>query len=453
MSTSSWRHATHPRSLLVIGAIVLVLNLPILHYAFFRRAAPVTAQVPWSDDFSDGNKLAQHYWSPGGQWRIVNGELLEPGVKSNPLWLQATLPHDVAVDVDVRALGPEADMRVEIFGSGVECGSGYQLIHGAINNGFSAISRFGYAGTPTLQERLSEARKKGSSASNLDQLAKEGLFRPNHGVRLDVNAPRVEVNRKYHYRVERVGAELRWYIDGVLVGQFVDPYPLEGRGNDRVGLSGWEASVMFDNLVVTPISSFGAAAPPPAPVPAGPFKDDFERAAPGDAYSSLAISNVGIFEGKLRVQQMRNRPLWLKAPLPDDARISFSARSLSPEGDIKIEAWGDGQSAYTGDPRLQYTATGYVFILGGWRNTTSVIARQHEHTPDRRERSDLRIEPNRWYRWVIERRGGKLTWTIDGQPFLEMNDANPLTGPNNRFFAFSGWDTAVEFDDLSVEPL
>jgi Farnesoic acid 0-methyl transferase len=139
--------------------------------------------------------------------------------------------------------------------------------------------------------------------------------------------------------------------------------------------------------------------------------------------------------------------------LPDNARISLRARTLSPEGDVKLEAWGDGHSGYTGDPRLAYTATGYVFILGGWQNTISAIVRQHEHAPDRSERHDFRLEPGRWYRWVIERRDGHLTWAVDGQPFLELTDPRPLHGADHHAFAFSGWQTTVEFDDLAIESL
>jgi hypothetical protein len=272
------------------------------------------------------------------------------------------------------------------------------------------------------------------------------------GVRVDASAPKVEPGRTFHHRVERIGNELRWSIDGQEVGRFFDPFPLEGRFFDRIGLSGWEASIRFDNLSVAPATSFAALAPP-APPPTEPFADDFERGAVGDQYRSLGIANVGLFDGHLRLAQMRNRPLWLTRPVPTNARVSFKARSLSPDGDIKVELWGDGQSGYQGDPRLAYTATGYVFVFGGWKNTISAIARQHEHTPDRVERSDVRVEKDRWYQWTIERRGGNLLWKIDGQPFLEMNDGQPLTGPGNQYLGFSGWDTTTEFDELRIEPL
>jgi len=448
----SWRRPTHHRTMLVLALIVLGINLPLLHYYLLRGQQPVTAQVPWSDDFDDPARLAANYWSTGGLWRVEGGALTSPGVKNNPLWLQASVPRDFVLEVDATALTGEADVRLEVCGDGVNGGSGYTLAHGAWNNSLSVIGRLGITGTPALSDRLAEARKKGLQANSLQNLVAQGAFRTEMGVRVDASAPKVEPGRTYHHRVERIGNELRWSIDGQEVGRFVDPLPLEGRFFDRVGLSGWEATVRFDNLRVAPATAFAALVPPPPP-PTEPFADDFERGAVGDQYRSLGIANVGIFQGRLRLAQMRNRPLWLTRALPNNARVSFKARSLSPEGDIKVELWGDGQSGYQGDPRLAYTASGYVFVMGGWKNTISAIARQHEHTPDRVERSDVRVEPNRWYQWTIERQGGNLLWKIDGQPFLEMNDGNPLSGPSNRFLGFSGWDTTVEFDELRVEPL
>ncbi|MEW5740187.1 MAG: hypothetical protein AB1938_14745 [Myxococcota bacterium] len=451
-SDASWRRPTHHRTMLVLALIVLGVNLPLVHFYLLRGPPKVTAQVPWQDDFSDPKRLAENYWSSGGLWRVEGGALVSPGVKNNPLWLQASVPRDFVLEVDATPLGAEADVRLELCGDGVNGGSGYTLAHGAFNNAQSTLGRLGITGTLHLNDRLAEARRRGLSVATLEDLARQGAFRAGMGVRIDAPAPKVEPGRTYHHRVERIGAELRWSIDGQEVARFVDPFPLEGRFNDRVGLNGWEASIRFDSLKIFPATGFAAPTPPPLP-PAEPFADDFERSALGDGYRGLAVSNVALVDGRLRVSDMRNRPVWLTRALPDRARVSFRARSLSPEGDIKVELWGDGQSGYQGDPRLQYTATGYVFILGGWRNTISAIARQHEHTPDRVERSDFRVEPERWYQWTIERQGGNLLWKIDGRPFLEMNDGHPLTGPGNRYLGFSGWQTTVEFDELRIEPL
>ena len=57
-------------------------------------------------------------------------------------------------------------------------------------------------------------------------------------------------------------------------------------------------------------------------------------------------------------------------------------------GDLKVEVWGDGRSYATS---ASYTATGYVFIFGGWHNQISAIARMNEHGQDRKTRNDVRV--------------------------------------------------------------
>jgi hypothetical protein len=145
--------------------------------------------------------------------------------------------------------------------------------------------------------------------------------------------------------------------------------------------------------------------------------------------------------------------VWLKKPIPENATLEFDVWGDSPDGDIKVEAWGDGRAFYAGDPRLQYTATGYVFIFGGWRNTQSVIARQHEHTNDRAVRDGAAVAAGQHYHFRITRRDGLLSWEVDGKPFLTLQDASPLTGPRNQYFGFSGWQSRVHFDNLKITPL
>ena len=66
---------------------------------------------------------------------------------------------------------------------------------------------------------------------------------------------------------------------------------------------------------------------------------------------------------------VKNNPLWLKAKLPENVAVDFDVRSMSPEGDIKCEIFGDGSDH----------ASGYVLIHGGWNNSISIIARLDEH--------------------------------------------------------------------------
>jgi hypothetical protein len=180
-----------------------------------------------------------------------------------------------------------------------------------------------------------------------------------------------------------------------------------------------------------------------------PFTDSFERSELGSQYFNTGAA-YQVQSGKLNIKGARNHPLWLKKRLPRDAVIELSVSSRSPDGDIKVEAWGDGQSFATAD---SYTATSYVFIFGGWGNSTSALCRMEEHAPDRKERSDVKVEANRVYKWKIQRQGKKVEWFIDGKPFLSLDDPNPLEGERHSYFGFNNWETDLLFDDLKITPL
>jgi hypothetical protein len=136
--------------------------------------------------------------------------------------------------------------------------------------------------------------------------------------------------------------------------------------------------------------------------------------------------------------------------LPRDARIEFDAWSNGADGDIKCEVYGDGRS-YATD--LEYTATSYVLIFGGWHNQLNVIARMEEHAPNRQVRRGPPVNVGQRYHWTIERHGDVLTWAVDGQPMLEFNDPEPLAGPGHEYFAFNNWMVDLGFDNVVITPL
>lgn len=157
----------------------------------------------------------------------------------------------------------------------------------------------------------------------------------------------------------------------------------------------------------------------------------------------------------------RNHGVWLNRVLPTNARIEFDAKSDSPDGDLKAEVWGDGQSAATG---VSYTnATSYIVIFGGWKNTFHVLARINEHGTDRKE---IRVDPHsddfrerpvargQIYHFKIERTDGRtVRWFVDGQKMLEFADEAPLAGPGHDHFGFNDWEVKVCFDNVRVTPL
>ena len=189
---------------------------------------------------------------------------------------------------------------------------------------------------------------------------------------------------------------------------------------------------------------------PPRRAPTGQrFEDHFDRAEIGDDWRTTG-AGWRIENGALRGENSHNHPLWLKRKLPRDARIEFDAWSESPAGDLKCEAWGDGESHAT---QASYTATSYVVIFGGWHNRLNVIARMNEHGADRQVVEGPRVEIGQHYHFKIERRSHTLQWLLDGNPILEFNDPDPLAGPGHEYFAFNDWEALVHFDNLVITPL
>jgi hypothetical protein len=144
-----------------------------------------------------------------------------------------------------------------------------------------------------------------------------------------------------------------------------------------------------------------------------------------------------------------------------NARIEFDALAESPDGDLKAELWGDGESGAT---TTSYSnATSYLAILGGWKNTKHVLARLDEHGGDRLL---LDVEPNsdderarpveagQPYRFKVERADGKsLLWSVNGLDYFTWVDPDPLAGAGHDHLGFNDWEASVCFDNVKVTPL
>jgi len=252
----------------------------------------------------------------------------------------------------------------------------------------------------------------------------------------------------------------------------------------------------FDAGKSTPATPQATAAPvataaPSPDVMKTAFEDDFERAggaspAPSAAPSaSSTIPSVApsggstgggdpgpdwittgpniwhIESGRLCGEHARNHGIWLKRTLPVNARIEFDGTSMSADGDLKAEYWGDGRSFATS---LSYTnATSYLTIYGGWHNKFHVLARLNEHGNDRKEitvtpdSDDPREKPvmtAQSYHFKVERADGKtVKWWVDGNEMLSWTDTAPLVGVGHDHFGFNDWDVKVCFDNVKVVPL
>ncbi len=211
----------------IVAAVVVLFNIPLIHYFVFRGPPSATQNIPYQNDFSNPASVTSDFWSSGGHYRVVDGWLLSPGVKNNPLWLKAKLPQNVAIDFDVKSMSAEGDIKVEIFGDGSDHASGYVLIHGGWNNSLSIIARLDEHGLP---------------------IDKVGELKADTRTRVENNGYPVQVGRSYHWRIERRGGLITWFIDGQKYMEFNDPNPLTGKWHDRMGFSSWEAQLFFDNL-------------------------------------------------------------------------------------------------------------------------------------------------------------------------------------------------------------
>jgi len=179
------------------------------------------------------------------------------------------------------------------------------------------------------------------------------------------------------------------------------------------------------------------------------FSDNFDENS-FDRNWKTTGTGYKIVDGRLTVHNAHNHPLWLKQPLPDHFRIDFDAWALEDSGDIKFEVAGDGKSFAT---KSRYIASGYVLIFGGWNNTLHLIARQDEHGPNKVSRKNPRVVPHRQYRMTVIRNGSKIRWLVDNQELLRFYDEKPLLGPSNRSFAFNGWESSTQFDNLVIRAL
>lgn len=179
------------------------------------------------------------------------------------------------------------------------------------------------------------------------------------------------------------------------------------------------------------------------------FEDRFERAELGDVWNNTGGAYT-IRNGQLRIKGARNKPLWLRRTLPHDVRVEFDVRSESPEGDIKVELFGDGVSKAE---RVSYTATGYVIIFGGWNNTLNVLARLDEHGEDRAVGPTYKVVQGKTYPMKIERRGATIKVWAGERELCSMTDARPLSGVGHDHFGFNNWQSELWFDNLRITPL
>ena len=187
---------------------------------------PITST--WQDRF-DREEIGKSYFRTGPGYHVTDGALSARGAHNHPLWLRAKLPHDVRIELDCWSNEPRGDIKVEVFGDGhsfdpdggAYTATGYEVIMGGWFNTKSIIAR-------------------------LDEHGKDVVTRIE---------PKVEAKRHYHWRIERSGHVMKWFVDDMQTPFLVydDPHPLDGPGHDYFAFNNWETDTWFDNLVITPL--------------------------------------------------------------------------------------------------------------------------------------------------------------------------------------------------------
>lgn len=191
-----------------------------------KDPAPVTAA--WSDRF-DRASLGLDYYKTGAGYAIHNGAVSAKLGHNHPLWLRKKLPRDIRVEFDCGSNDARGDIKVELLGDGHSfdpdggryTASGYELIFGGWSNSKSMIAR--------LDEHGSDSAER--------------------------TRPKVVAGQRYHWKIERRGATVTWWIDDLKTPflTYDDPRPLEGRGHEFFAFNNWETDTWFDNLVATPL--------------------------------------------------------------------------------------------------------------------------------------------------------------------------------------------------------
>ncbi len=187
---------------------------------------PVTER--WADEFARDSP-GDNYFATGDGFAVMHGALSAHGAHNHPLWLRKKLPHDVRIEFDCWSTEQRGDIKVEVFGDGKSfdpdggryTAVGYEVIFGGWYNAKSIIARLDEHGKDVVERTL----------------------------------PKVVPNQRYHWKIERMGRKLTWWIDDLTKPFLVydDPHPLEGNGHEYLAFNNWETDTWFDNLVVTPL--------------------------------------------------------------------------------------------------------------------------------------------------------------------------------------------------------
>jgi hypothetical protein len=208
------------------GSWFLVLSFLVLCACKVPDPPPVG--TGFTDDF-ERKELGGNYLPTSPRYRIDKGILKVDKAENHPLWLRKKLPDKAVIEFDAWSETDAGDIKVEFFGDGESfatsrtgqyTASGYVAVFGGWNNTKSILAR-------------------GNE----------------HGMSLSQRSDKkVEAGRRYHWKIEKNGENLTWYIDDMAEPflKLEDKRPLP-KGDHYFGFANWQAGSGFDNLVIRPL--------------------------------------------------------------------------------------------------------------------------------------------------------------------------------------------------------
>jgi hypothetical protein len=197
-----------------------LLVLPLVAACKVTDPPPITSA--FTDEF-ERPELGDLYLATGDGYRLHAGALSAHGAHGHPLWLRRRLPAEFRIDLDCGSTEARGDIEVEVDGDGhsFATATGYEEIFGGGSNSRSRIARLDEHGKNVVERTL----------------------------------PEIVPNQRYHWRIERRGGKLTWWIDDLATPFLVydDPDPLTGEDHAYFAFDNRETDTWFDNLVITPL--------------------------------------------------------------------------------------------------------------------------------------------------------------------------------------------------------
>jgi hypothetical protein len=188
--------------------------------------APITA--PWRDDFERGELGPDWYATDPAAYRIEGGALTARDAHNHPLWLRRPLPVDAVIELDAWSMSSAGDLKLEIYGDGRS----------------HATDRGQYTSTGVVAVF-------GGWSNSVSVLVAGNEHRADRPER---RTPKVEVGRRYHWKLVKRGGTVEWFLDGDAAPFLRYEGPaLAGDDHRFLGINDWESEVYFDNLTVTPL--------------------------------------------------------------------------------------------------------------------------------------------------------------------------------------------------------